>query len=237
MHETWIITAVHTMNFRNIFSILFGLSLLAACASDVNIAKPRPSFETIKCSTFEVTNERETLGTGFFINHDSKVLAVTAAHLLLAVNRSAILIRPTCLRESIRVKSYSKLAGIDAAILFSEDVITANGFSVSHSKQEFANTVYSVGFPNLQIAEPRLKRMPIPTTGLLVQLSPSDILATLNVVQRGSSGSPIFDGNGNLLGMLTNRVLIDGDYTGVTYGISEQSLRTALSLYFNSSAK
>lgn len=225
------------MNFYNFVGTLITILFLTSCAPTGQQQLISSPHEMIKCSVFEVMSGKTNLGTGFFFDHEGKIFAITASHTLLAVKDSTISIRPACTQNIITIKSHSKLGVLDAAIMFPEKIIPEKGIIAQSEKTKFATKVFGVSFPNLQIAEPRLKGLPIPTSGLLVEDSNPDILVTMDVVQLGSSGSPIVNYSGKLIGMLTNRVLVDGNYAGVSYGISEQSLQSAISNHFINSAK
>jgi hypothetical protein len=216
------------MNLSNIIKLLPFFLLLTSCAKiegnlNANV------YEAIKCSVFEVFNDKNPLGTGFFLEHEKNVIAITASHSLLSSNKPKLSIRSACSQESLPIKSFALLGGLDAAVLYPEKTELVKGISIKEKNNLLATPVYGIAFPNLQNAEPRFKGLPIPTTGLLVDNSNPDILFSMDIVHLGSSGSPVVDVSGHLLGMLTNRVMIDGNYAGVCYGISAKTLQSALS--------
>lgn len=216
------------MSLNNMVKALPLLFLLASCAK-IEGKLGANVHENIKCSVFEVFSDKASIGTGFFLEHDRNVVAITTSHALLSAGKARLSIRPACGQETTPIKSFARLGGLDAAVLYPDKTELVKGIPVRLTETEFSGKLYGLAFPSLQSAEPRFKGLPIPSSGLLIDNSAADILFSLDIVQLGSSGAPIVDGSGNLLGMLTNRVVIDGNYTGVCYGISATTLQSALS--------
>lgn len=214
------------MNYQ--ISIFLICILLSACANTEIKSNTQTPHEKIQCQVFELVTDKDTLGTGFFYLQDGKIYALTASHVVLGSTKSTLYMRNACTQEMIAIRSSSKLAGIDLSILYPEKTFSTIGISANPLDLTFSTQIFGVSYPNLQSAEPRFKNKPIPTNGYLVDINASDILFTMNITMRGSSGSPIVTNDGRLVGVLTNRVLTDSYYSGVSYGISIKSIKNAI---------
>lgn len=204
------------------------LALTTGC-SGISPASSNPTHQSMLCSTFTITANNAPIGTGFFYFLDNSVFTITADHNISLNKGKSLSIHPTCDNKSIQIAKTTALRGADLSVITLSTPYNAQQHIVGKpTPPVYGEEIYSVGFPNLSKYENRFKDLPIPTDGRIIKYSKPELLFTLNIIYPGSSGSPIVDANGYLVGILTNRVLNNDQFSGVGFGTTVDLLNYAL---------
>lgn len=215
---------------------LAGLVLLGGCASSSPPSRPAEPYTAhqdlaVLCQTFELLNESENIGTGFFYALDAQVFSITAAHvLLLNGTTGSLYLRPACSKEKYKVQEHQILRGLDLVILVTDKdkIPEAAGIIGTPAPPLYGEEIFSPNLSNVQKIEPRFKGQFIPSTGRFIKNQRPTILFTMDILYPGASGAPIVNKNSRLVGMITNRVVDKNTYTGLGFGIMKDSIDDAI---------
>lgn len=203
------------------------LALIAGCSGIP--ATSNPVYQNTLCKTFILTANNAPIGTGFFYFFNNTVFAITAEHNISLNKSKQLFIRPTCDSKSIQIVNSTSLKGIDLSVITLSTPYSAQQFIVGKPTPPiYGDSIYSVGYPNLFKLDNRYRDLPIPTEGKLIKYGKPDVLFTLDIIYPGSSGSPIVDANGYLIGTINNRIVDNDQFSGVGFGTTVELINHAL---------
>jgi hypothetical protein len=89
--------------------------------------------------------------------------------------------------------------------------------------------VQVLGFPDLSNIDPKLEGVFLDASGNIFHINNGYIYFTSSIIRPGTSGSPLVDWNGDVLGMVTNRFLENDVFTGIGNGLSITKIIEAIS--------
>ena len=203
------------------------LVLVTACGTGVRNVEDPASRQT-SCGVFSVLSSGEPLGTAFSTIESGRSFLVSAAHVVKGVDSKRLSLRSICSKNDLSISDILFVPGNDLAILLATSSGPLPGFTIRDTSPVWGELIVVPNFGNLSKASVRLAGAEIPSSGRVIKTEGGQILFSLDIVQKGSSGAPILDGRGQVLGLLTNRTLIEGTYAGVSLGIDGAALRDAL---------
>jgi len=211
--------------------MLFALSLLAFAASaqardDLSelYRSLKPSVVTVR--TREAATRSGGLGSGVVLS--SEGLVMTAAHVVHGANEIAVRFHDD---RIIPAEIITSLANADLALLKlayvppdvavaklgdSDDVDVGNQVFVIGSPFGLSHSL-SVGYISGKLERDRL------ADGALLQ-----VLQTDAAVNQGNSGGPMFDEEGNLVGIVTSIASKGGGFDGISFAVAINSARSSL---------
>jgi S1-C subfamily serine protease len=151
---------------------------------------------------------------------------ITAAHVVMGTEPSQITMTPYLFDGTHTVEAVATVPGLDIALLYPDQSIHKEGYVLNDIRTKFGTSVSVPNFAKFNLV--KLKDKAIPSTGRIIGYDELSILFTLDVVQKGSSGAPILDQYGHVVGLLTNRVIHESEYSGVCYGIEAGAIQDYL---------
>lgn len=207
--------------------------LATACSSNrlgvpTEVGATERNRSPAPCSLFVVSLAGDHVGTAFDLAEGSTRYILTAAHVVRGADERRLTLSSICSSERIPVTQVLYLPTIDVAVLVAAYTPVSQPFVLATSTPNWGAQLTLPGFPNISKGSTRFAREPIPADGRFVRVDESLLLMTADVVMKGSSGSPIISQAGEVLGILTNRIQIEGAYAGLSYGVNFLAIRNAI---------
>jgi S1-C subfamily serine protease len=169
----------------------------------------------------------EGLGSGVLISADGKVL--TAAHVVQIADRVRL---EFASGEVVEARVIASEPAADVALLQLErvpdDAVVAG---LGDSDQvEVANQVFVVGAPygishSLTVGHISARRAPGPTAG---NLTLAEFFQTDAAVNEGNSGRPMFNMNGEVIGIVSHILSQSGGFEGLGFAVTANTARQLL---------
>jgi|GEM_PF-4909873 len=216
------------------YCLLFALVFLSGCAVTHS---QKVVQEAAKCKTIQLLNDdNKTLGTGVLYAKNKQVFMLTAGHVLAFSPNSNIYIRGACSAEKHALTGFIQLKGIDVAVLFSPGAKSDKkiiGWVDSPANKESSSLdyVYTEFFSEFHDKPKFFNAPPFPSAGQVVEIGKNKITFTMAFIHKGASGAPLLNEHGKLLGLITQRELYQGAYTGYAglgEGVSYEAINNEL---------
>lgn len=220
---------------------LIGVGLMFAVTSRADDAKVGDVFQKVKDAVVVVRTQstslaptpeqqltsRDELGSGFIISEEGEV--ITAAHLVQTADSVEVDL-PNGKSHSARVVSSVPLA--DVALLQLEGVIEKLPWVELGNSAEAAigDQVLVVGAPygathTLTVGHLSARRNP---PNALAQLEQVEFLQTDAAINTGNSGGPMFNMQGQVVGMVSHIISKSGGWEGLGFAVTSATIQDVL---------
>ena len=222
--------------YSSIAVLLIGCTTIEDISDNANLQTQPTTTEkqNIPCGVYAISTGGDSIGTAFTVVEGKTRYFLTASHVVRGLDERRLSLTSNCSNERVNIDRVLYTPSLDLAILIVNHNPQTPGFRIATQLPNWGDQLLLPGYPNVATSSVRFSNQLVPAEGRFISLDGKLILMTVDIVHKGSSGTPILAANGEVVGILTNRLLSEGIYAGLSYGVNFNAIRAAIRALPNS---